>query len=80
MASIEERLRQLADDNLEVDGKPLKLDPSKGLFDLGLSSLDIIAFGKVVAREFNVPPFTDEKGAEMKTIGDLIAYLEANAS
>ena len=81
MASIEERLRQLAADNLEVDGKPVgDLDPSKGLFDLGLSSLDIIAFGKVVAREFNVPPFTDEKGAEMKTVGDLIAYLEANAS
>ena len=82
MASIEERLRQLADANLEVDGQPIGhlMDPSKGLFDLGLSSLDIIAFGKVVAREFNVPPFTDEKGAEMKTIGDLIAYLEANAS
>ena len=81
MASIEERLGQLAAENLEVDGKPVSdLDPSKGLFDLGLSSLDIIAFGKVVAKEFNVPPFTDEKGAEMKTVGDLIAYLKANAS
>ncbi len=80
MASIEERLRQLADENLEVDGKPLNLDPSKNLFDLGLSSLDIIAFGKVVAREFNVPPFTDEKGAEIKSFRDLITYLEANAS
>ncbi len=80
MASIEERLTQLADENLEVDGKPLELDLSKNLFDLGLSSLDIIAFGKVVAREFNVPPFTDEKGAEIKSFRDLITYLEANAS
>ena len=79
MASIEERLRQLADENLEVDGKPLNLDPSKNLFDLGLSSVDIVAFGKVVAQEFKVP-LTPEKGAKIKSFRDLIAYLEANAS
>ena len=63
MASIEERLRQLADENLEVDGQPIgkEMDPSKSLFDLGLSSLDIVAFGKVIAQEFNVP-LTPEKG------------------
>ena len=81
MASIEERLRQLADENLEVDGQPVgkEMDPSKSLFDLGLSSLDIVAFGKVIAQEFDVP-LTPEKGAEMRSIGDLIAYLEANAA
>ena len=81
MASTEERLKQLADENLEVDGQPIGnlLDPSKSLLDLGLSSMDIVAFGKVVAQEFNVP-LTPEKGAEMRNIGDLIAYLEANAS
>ena len=81
MASIEERLRQLADENLEVDGQPIGklLDPNKSLADLGVSSLDVVAFGKVVAREFNVS-FTPETVAEMRNIGDLIAYLEANAA
>ena len=81
MASIEERLRQLADENLEVDGQPIGklLDPSKSLGDLGVSSLDTVAFGKVIAQEFNVS-FTPETVAEMRNIGDLIAYLEANAA
>ena len=81
MASIEERLRQLADENLEVDGQPIGklLDPNKSLADLGVSSLDVVAFGKVVAQEFNVS-FTPETVAEMRNIGDLIAYLEANAA
>ena len=81
MASIEERLRQLADENLEVDGQPIGklLDPSKGLVELGVSSLDIVAFGVLVAKEFNVS-FSIEKIAAMRTIGDLIAELEANVA
>ena len=81
MASIEERLRQLADENLEVDGQPVGelLDPDKGLADVGVSSMDAVSFAKVLEQEFNVSLLPDKAG-EIKTIGDLIAYLEANAS
>ncbi len=81
MASIEERLRQLADENLEVDGQPVGklLDPGKSIADLGVSSMDIVAFVKVIEQEFNVS-FTPETIAEMRNFGDLIAYLEANAA
>ena len=81
MASIEERLRQLADENLEVDGQPVGklLDPSKGLADLGVSSMDAVSFAKVLEQEFNVSLLPGKAG-EIQTIGELIAYLEANAS
>ena len=81
MASTEERLRQLADENLEVDGQPVGklLDLDKGLADVGVSSMDAVSFAKVLEQEFNVSLLPDKAG-EIKTIGDLIAYLEANAS
>ena len=81
MASIEERVRQLADENLEVDGQPIGklLDPEKGITDLGVSSMDAVAFAKVLEQEFNVS-LIPQKAGEINTIGDLIAYLEANAS
>ena len=81
MASVEERLRQLADENLEVDGQPVGklLDPDKGLADLGVSSMDAVSFAKVLEQEFNVSLLPDKAG-EIGTIGELIAYLEANAS
>ncbi|MXW22417.1 MAG: acyl carrier protein [Candidatus Dadabacteria bacterium] len=81
MASTEERLRQLADENLEVDGQPVGklLDLDKGLADVGVSSMDAVSFAKVLEQEFNVSLLPDKAG-EIQTIGDLIAYLEANAS
>ena len=81
MASIEERLRQLADENLEVDGQPVGklLDPDKGLADLGVSSMDAVSFAKVLEQEFGVSLLPGKAG-EIQTIGELIAYLEANAS
>ena len=81
MASIEERVRQLADENLEVDGQPIGklLDPEKSITDLGVSSMDAVAFAKVLEQEFNVSLVPQQAG-EINTIGDLIAYLEANAS
>ena len=81
MASVEERVRQLADENLEVDGQPIGklLDPDKSIADLGVSSVDAVAFAKVLEQEFNVS-LLPEKIGEISSIGDLIAYLEANAS
>ena len=78
MASIEDRLRQLADENLGADMGKL-LDPDKNFSDLGVSSMDVVSFAKVLEQEFNVSLLPDKAG-EIPTFGDLIAYLEANAS
>ena len=77
MATTEERLRKLVDDNLEVDGRPIgrELDASKSLRDAGVSSVDFVAFMKVVVQEFDVDMEIGEC-QDLQTLGDLVAYLE----
>ena len=81
MASTEDRLRALADANLEVDGQPVGqlLAPDKSFADLGVSSMDVCAFASVVAQEFGVS-FTPEQCAQISSFGELIAYLDAQAA
>ena len=78
MPSTEERLRKLVDDNLEIQGRsagdPLNLGSS--LRDSGVSSVDFVAFVKVVADEFGVS-FSPEECAKYNTVGELIARLDS---
>ena len=78
MATTEERLRKLVDENLEVEGRPigrqLKLDVN--FLESGVSSVDLVAFTKVVAQEFNVT-ITPEDCPNFRTAGDLIAFLDS---
>ena len=78
MATTEERIRKLVDDNLEIDGRPAgrPLDLHSSLRDAGVSSVDFVAFTKVVAQEFNLN-FTPEDCARYKTLGELIEFLDA---
>ena len=81
MASTEDRVRQLVRDNLEVDGKPLAepVELDTGLSDVGVSSMDIVAFAKLVAQEFNVN-FTPEDCANLTTLRGLVEYLDSQAA
>lgn len=78
MATTEERLRKLVDDNLEIEGRspgdPLHMTFS--LRDAGISSVDFVAFAKIVADEFGVT-FQPEDCAKYNNVGELIARLEA---
>ena len=78
MATTEERLRKLVDDNLEIEGRsagdPLHVDYS--LRESGISSVDFVAFAKIVADEFGVS-FSPEDCAKYSTVGELIALLES---
>ena len=76
MATTEQRVRQLVSDNLEVDGQPLNLsaDLNTGLTELGVSSLDIVAFAKLVSKEFDIT-FTIEDCKTVNTIQKLIDYV-----
>ena len=81
MASTEDRLRQLVDENLEVEGRAIgqELNLGGNLMDAGVSSVDFVAFMKVVASEFGV---SMEPGdcEGFQTLGDLVAFLDAKAA
>ena len=80
MATTEERVTQLIRENLEVDGQPLNLpeDLDTGLTELGVSSLDIVAFAKLVSTEFNIT-FTIEDCEAVNTVRKLIDYIDAQS-
>lgn len=77
MASTEDRIRTLLAENLEVDGKPLPqpVDFSVGLAEVGVSSMEIVAFAKVVAQEFDIE-FTPEICAGLNNLSDLVKCLD----
>lgn len=80
MASTEERLRKLVDDNLEIEGRsagqPLDLD--RNIAEAGVSSPDIVAFWKLVNEEFGIS-IPAETFAGLLTPRSLVEYLDANA-
>ncbi len=81
MASTEERVRKLIDDNIEIEGRPIgqALDLDVNIGEGGVSSADIVAFWQLVNAEFNVS-IPAEEFAEMLTPRALIDYLAANAA
>ena len=77
MASTEDRLRALIAENLEVDGEPIALpdDLNVSLMEAGISSVDLVAFAKLVAQEFEVK-FTLEDCGEVKSVRELVDRLD----
>ena len=81
MASTADRIKSLVSENLEVDGKPLgpvdNLDTS--LSDLGVSSVDIVSFGRVVVKEFGIS-MSAEDCANIPTLSALVDFVNAQSS
>ena len=81
MATNEERLIQLVDDNLVVEGRsagdPLNMD--RNIADAGVASADIVAFLKLVNEEFGVSISAGDCG-DLLTPRNLVEYLDANAA
>ncbi len=78
MSSTAARIKTLINENLKVDGQPLNLpeDLNTRLTTLGVSSLDVVAFGKVVAQEFNVT-LTPEDCVKVDTVQKLIDFIDS---
>ena len=72
MASSEERIKQLAEENL---GRSVNLDVSAA--DSGVSSVDAVALFKVVGEAFNVTIPPDE-AAKFSTLRDLVNYVDSH--
>ena len=81
MATTEERVRQLVDDNLEVDGRPIgrALDLDANITDAGVSSPDVVAFLKLVNEEFGLSISAGDCG-DLLTPRSLIEFIDANAA
>lgn len=81
MASTAERLTNLVNENIEVDGQTLTIpdDLDISLIDSGVSSMDIVALAKLVSQEFNVE-FTVEECTSLKTLSEVVSFLDSKAA
>ena len=75
MASIADRLMELYRDNLDVDHAP---DLDREMADSGVSSVDAVAFVKLVATTFGVT-IEPEDVAGLETLRDLVDHIEAKS-
>jgi acyl carrier protein len=75
-ASIEERVKSIIVDKLGVDEKEVT---SQASFtnDLGADSLDTVELIMDFEKEFNIA-IPDEQAEKINTVGEAIAYIEAN--
>lgn len=78
MATTADRIRKLIEDNLEVDGQPIALpdDLNISLTEAGVSSVDILAFAKLVAEEFDME-FNPQDCVDVKTVQELVSRVDA---
>ena len=76
MSSTESRLRTLINDNLDLDHDP---DFDRSFGDAGVSSVDAVAFFKLVNEEFDLK-MVAEDCQQFKTLRELVTYIDARAA
>lgn len=73
-----EKLRELICDEFELDAECVTME-SVLMCDLGVDSIDLVDLGMTVEDVFEVEmPFDDEDLEKIKTVGDLVKYIEEN--
>ena len=78
MATTEERLHKLAQDNLDIPRSDT-LDSNMNFAAAGVPSAQVVAFAKLVADEFGIA-VTPEDFAGLNNVGDLVNHINANAA
>jgi acyl carrier protein len=77
-ANTEERVRTIICDQLAVE--PEKVKPASSFIeDLGADSLDIVELVMTMEEEFDMD-IPDEEAEKMKTVGDVISYINAKSA
>lgn len=71
-----EKIKTLLADQLEVDADEMSLD-TKIAEDLGADSLDVVELLMSIEDEFEVE-IPDEEIENLKTIGDVVEYIQNN--
>jgi acyl carrier protein len=77
MSNIAERVKNIIIEKLGVDEDQITMDASF-INDLGADSLDTVELIMDFEREFNIS-IPDEQAENITTVGEAIAYIEANA-
>ena len=79
MASTADRIKSLVSENLEVDGQSVAVDDlDTSLSALGVSSVDIVAFGRVVVKEFDIDMTVDDC-AKVPTLAALVEFIDGQS-
>ncbi|MXY75888.1 MAG: acyl carrier protein [Acidimicrobiia bacterium] len=81
MASTAERLTNLVNENIEVDGQKLDIpdDLNISLMNSGVSSLEAVALAKLITQEFGVE-FAVEDCYALDTLKDVAAFIDSNSA
>ena len=77
MDNLEARVKKVIAEKLGVDEATIKNEASF-VDDLGADSLDTVELIMEFEKEFNIA-IPDEQAEKIATVGDAIAYIEANA-
>ncbi len=73
---IFEKLKEIISEQLEIDAETVTLETRLGE-DLNADSLDIVEMLMSLEDEFGVD-IPDEEIEKMKTVGDVVSYIENN--
>ena len=77
--NIEQRVKDIIVKQLGVNAEQLTPTASfQG--DLKADSLDLVEMIMAFEEEFGIASIPEEKAASMKTVGDAVAYIKANAT
>ena len=71
-----EKVKSIIVDQLDVDAEKITLD-SKVAEDLGADSLDVVDLIMSIEEEFDME-IDDDAVEKMKTVGDIIAFIDSN--
>jgi acyl carrier protein len=74
--NIESQVRQIIADQLSVDPEKVTKD-AKFIEDLGADSLDTVELVMAFEDKFSVE-VPDEDAEKLKSVADVVAYIEAN--
>ena len=77
MSEIAEKVKAIIVDKLSVDAEDVKAEASFAN-DLGADSLDTVELIMEFEKEFGIT-IPDDKAEKISTVGDAIAYIEANS-
>ncbi len=77
MSDIQNRVKAIIVDKLGVDESEVKPEATF-TNDLGADSLDTVELIMELEKEFNIT-IPDDQAEKIATVGDAVAYVEANA-
>ena len=77
-ATIEERVKSIICDQLAVESEKV-IQTASFVEDLGADSLDIVELVMTMEEEFDLD-IPDEDAEKIKTVGDVVKYIQSKAT